>query len=289
MAPDPDPAPTTRVAMIGLGRMGGPMTDHVVAAGYEVQVFDPASDVVAPRVAAGATAAASPGEAAVGATVVGVVVFDDAQARDVVGGPDGVLRTLEPGAVVAIHTTVTLDTIHVLAEAAAHHGVVVLDAGISGGEAGARAGTLVSLVGGPADAVERARPVLMAFSKDVLHAGPLGAGMALKLARNAAGYAWMLAVHEAMELAHRSGVDLELLRRAIVETGTFEQAFTPMVLGGPDPLPADAPPELRSGAEHLRRLADKDLDHALDLAIRLDVHLPMLDAVRRGFHRAMRV
>ena len=280
---------STRVAVIGLGRMGGPMADHVIAAGHDVHVFDVAPDAVAPRVAAGATAAASPGEAAVGATVVSVVVFDDAQATEVVAGRDGVLRTLEPGAVVAIHTTVTLDTIHALAAAAEHHGVVVLDAGISGGEAGAHAGTLLSLVGGPADAVERVRPVLMAFSKDVLHAGPLGAGMALKLARNAVGYSWMLAVHEAMELADGSGVDLALLQRAVTETGTFEQAFTPILLGGPEPLPADAPADLRAGMEHVNRLADKDLDHALDLAARLGVDLPALTAVRAAFHRAMRI
>jgi 3-hydroxyisobutyrate dehydrogenase len=275
--------------MIGLGRMGGPMADHVIAAGHDVHVYDVAPEAVAARVAAGATAAASPGEAAVGTTFVGVTVFDDAQAMEVVAGRDGVLRTLEPGAVVAIHTTVTLDTIHALAAAGEHHGVVVLDAGISGGEAGARAGTLLSLVGGPAAGVEQARPVLMAFSKDVLHAGPLGAGMALKLARNLAGYAWMVSVHEAMELAHRSGVDLALLQRAIAETGMFEQAFTPLDLGGPEPLPADAPAEMRAAMEHVNRLADKDLDHALDLAAHLGVDLPMLEAVRQSFHRAVRI
>jgi 3-hydroxyisobutyrate dehydrogenase len=279
----------TRVAIIGLGRMGGPMADHVSAGGHDVHVFDIAPDAVAARVVAGATAAGSPAEAAVGATVVSVVVFDDVQATEVVTGHDGVLRTLEPGAVVAIHTTVTLDTIRALAAAADHHGVVLVDAGISGGEAGAQAGTLLSLVGGPAAAVEQARPVLMAFSQDVLHAGPLGAGMALKLARNAVGYAWMQAVYEAMELAHRSGVDLALLQRAVAETGTFEQAFTPILLGGPEPLPADAPAEMRAAMEHVNRLADKDLDHALDLAVHLGVDLPALAAVRRGFHRSMRI
>jgi len=280
---------TTRVAMIGLGRMGGPMTDHVIAAGFEVAVFDVAPDAVAPRVAAGAVAAGSPAEAAVGATFVGVVVLDDAQALAVVDGPDGVLRTLEPGAVVAIHSTVTLDTVHTLAAAGERHGVVVLDAGISGGEAGAQAGTLLSLVGGPGDAVEQARPVLLAFSKEVLHAGPAGAGMALKLARNAVGYAWMYAVHEAAELAHRSGVDLALRERAVRETGTFDQAFTPILLGGPEPLPADAPPDSRAGAEHVNRLADNDLAHTLDLAARLGADLPGLEVVRREFHRSMRI
>jgi 3-hydroxyisobutyrate dehydrogenase len=279
----------TRVAMIGLGRMGGPMTDHLLASGHEVAVFDVVPDAVSPRIERGAMPAASPAEAAVGATFVGIVVLDDAQATDVVSGPRGVLRTLEPGAMVAIHTTVTLDTVHVLAAAGERHGITVIDAGISGGEAGAQAGTLVSLVGGPDAAVEQARPVLLAFSKAVLHAGPLGAGMALKLARNAVGYAWMHAVYEAAALAHRSGVDVALLEQAVRETGTFEQAFIPIALGGPEPLPPDAPKEARAGGAHVGRLADKDLDHALALADRLGLDLPGLVAVRDGFERAMRI
>jgi len=93
----------------------------------------------------------------------------------------------------------------------------------------------------------------------------------------------------ATEIAHRSGVDLALLDRAVRETGTFEQAFTPILLGGPDPLPPDTPEEMRAGMAHVVRLADKDLDHALALAGRLGVDLPMLAAVRAEFHRAMRV
>src|SRR5690606_13409552 len=81
----------------------------------------------------------------------------------------------------------------------------------------------------------------MTFSKEVVHAGPLGAGMALKLARNAVGYAWMHAVDEAAERAHRSGVDVALLEQAVLEAGTFERAFTPIGLGGPSPFPPGAP------------------------------------------------
>lgn len=280
---------TTRVAMIGLGRMGGPMTDHVIAAGFDTAVFDVAEAVVAPRVAVGAVAAMSPAEAARGADYVGVVVLDDEQALAVVDGPDGVLRTVAPGAVVCIHTTVTLDTVQALGAAGERAGVAVIDSGISGGEAGAQAGTLLSLVGGPAEAVAQATPVLMAFSKRVVHAGPLGTGMALKLARNAVGYAWMHAVYEAAELAHRSGVDVALLEQAVRETGTFEQAFTPILLGGPEPFPPDTPVAMTDGAAHVNRLADKDLDHTLALAARLGVDLPGVRAVRAGFHRSMRI
>jgi 3-hydroxyisobutyrate dehydrogenase-like beta-hydroxyacid dehydrogenase len=281
--------PAQRVAVIGLGRMGGPMADHVIGAGHTVRVHDVDPAAVAARVAAGGTAAAGAAEAAEGADMVCVVVFDDAQARDVVAGAGGVLRTLAAGAVIGIHTTVTVETVHELAAAAAPHGVTVLDAGISGGEAGAAAGTLLTMVGGPADAVGRARPVFEAFSKEVLHAGALGAGMALKLARNSTGYVMMAAVHEAMELAGRAGVDLHLLRHVIAETGIFDQSLAPLAFGGPDPLPSDEAGPLRDLLVRTLRLGEKDLDQALALGARLGAPTPVTAEVRRTFHRVTRL
>lgn len=274
------------VAVVGLGRMGGPMADKLIAAGHEVRVVDVDADAVAGRVARGATAAPSPEAAARGADVVCVVVFDDAQAIEVV---TGALGGLAAGAVVAVHTTVGLDTIESLSSAAEASGVHVIDAGVSGGEPGAKSGTLLTMVGGPAEAVARARPVLEGFSKEVLHAGPLGAGMALKLARNATGYAMMAAVHEALDLAGRAGVPASTLQHVIAETGVLDQALSTFLLGGPAPLPADAPPQQRAGMEHLERLAAKDLDAALDLAGRVEADVDVLVAVRGMYRRVARL
>ena len=278
-----------RVGVIGLGRMGGPIADHLIAAGHDVRVYDIAETAMAPRVAAGATAATSPMHAAEGAAFISVIVFDDAQVTEAIAGPEGVLRTLEPGAIVSVHTTVSIETIHSLAAKATAIGVAVIDAGISGGEVGAAAGTLLTMVGGPADVIERVRPVLRTFSKEVLHAGPLGAGMALKLARNACGYAMMAAVHEAMELARRSSVDLEMLRHTIETTGVLDQALAPFNLGGPDLLPDDAPAATRLAMEHLERLADKDLAQALVLAQRVGVATPVFVETHRTFRRVARL
>jgi 3-hydroxyisobutyrate dehydrogenase len=285
----PMPDAPTSVAVIGLGRMGGSIADRIISAGHDVRVYDVSTEAMAPRVAAGATAATSPADAAHGAQFVSIIVFDDAQAVEVVAGPDGVLTTLAADAVVSIHTTVSLDTIHDLAASAEAQGVFVLDAGISGGEDGAAAGTLLTMVGGPADAVDRARPVLLAFSKEVLHPGPLGAGMALKLARNAAGYMMMAAVHEAMELAAASGVDLALLQHTVAETGVLQQALAPFALGGPEPMDATAPEGLRTVLEHTNRLAEKDLEQALDLATRTGAAVPVIETVREHFHRVVRL
>src|SRR6185437_6986425 len=100
-----------KAAIIGLGRMGGPLVGHAVGAGIEVSACDihgPAAEAAA---ATGASVSASAADAAAGAEVVAVVVFDDQQVRDVLTGPDGALQALRPGAVVAIHTTTTLQTI----------------------------------------------------------------------------------------------------------------------------------------------------------------------------------
>ena len=277
------------VAVIGLGRMGGPIADHIIGAGYHVRVFDTVPEKMEGRVACGAIAATSPADAAEGAAVVCVIVFDDDQATDVIAGATGVLRSLAADAVIAVHTTVRLETIRTLADRATPAGVTVLDAGISGGEPGAQAGTLLTFVGGPQAAVDQARPVLGAFSKEVVHAGPLGAGMALKLARNAAGYTMMAAVHEAMELCVRCDVDLRALEHAILETATFAQAMSPFAFGGPGPLTADAPAELREHMDFVDHISAKDIDAALDLAERTSTDVPVLRTVRAMFRRVARL
>ncbi len=281
--------PKPGVAFIGLGRMGGPMCDHLPVAGFDVSVFDVASEAMTARVDAGARGATSPADAALGADVVSVVVFDAAQARAVLTGPDGLLSTLAPGAVVCVHTTVSLDTIRELAAIADPHGVTVLDAGISGGEPGAAKGTLLTMVGGPTDALERARPVLDAYSSVVLHAGPLGTGMALKLARNATSFAFMAVVHEALVLADAAGVDPAMLRQALETTGLFEQSLTPLALGPPVPLAPDAPASFRATLEHAVAMADKDLDQAIRLADELDVPHGFFAQTRANFAPVMRV
>lgn len=277
------------VAVIGLGRMGGPMADNAVAAGLEVRVFDIDAAAVAVRVEKGATAAASPADAARGADVVSVVVFDDAQALEVIAGDGGVLDALTPPAVVVLHTTVTVETVEVLGAAAAARGIGLIDAGVSGGEPGAQAGTLVTMVGGEAADVERARPALDAYSREVVHAGPLGAGMALKLARNAVGYTLMAAAHEAMALAAASGVDLAQLRHVLEITDLDSMLYSPFGIGGPEPLPADADEGFRRAMDHTHKLGVKDIAQALALAERHGVAMPAAEAARAEFAAVMRL
>ncbi len=277
------------VAVIGLGRMGGPMADNAVVAGLDVRVFDVDAAAVAARVEKGATAAGSVAEAARGADVVSLVVFDDAQALEVVAGDGGVLDVLVPPAVVVVHTTVTVETVEVLGAAAAARGIGLVDAGVSGGEPGAQAGTLVTMVGGDAEAVATARPVLDSYSREVVHAGPLGAGMALKLARNAVGYTLMAAAHEAMALSSAAGVDLAQLRHVLEITDLDSMLYSPFGIGGPEPLPADADEGFRRAMVHTHKLGVKDIAQALALAERNGVAMPAAEAARAEFAAVMRL
>ena len=279
----------TKVAMIGLGRMGGPMATHAINAGFDVSLFDISAESLERYSEMVATVASSPADASRGADVACIVVFDDAQTIDVVCGSEGVLKTMQPGSVVTIHSTLSPATLRLRADAGAKVGVAVIDAGISGGETGSTAGTLLTMVGGSADAVASASPVLMTFSKEIIHAGELGAGLALKLARNATGYIWMAAVHEAMQIAAGAGVALSVLQHTIGETGVFDQALSPFMLGGPSPLTDNDPQSLRDLLLHLQSLGEKDLDQALALADELGEDLPVTTATRQSFHSVTRL
>ncbi len=278
-----------KAAIIGLGRMGGPLVAHAVGAGIDVSAYDIDESAREAAAAKGASVAASAADAADGAHVVAVVVFDDQQVRDVLTGPNGALRALRPGAVVAVHTTTTLQTIREVAAEAAAAEVHVIDAGISGGEPGAQAGTLVTMVGGDESAVDKARLLLETYSKEVVHAGPLGAGMALKLARNAAGYALMVAAQEAMELAATAGIDPAVVRHVLEATDMAAMLWAPFALGGPTPLGDDAPAELRRHLEHTRELGRKDLDHALALAQAAGLPVEFFTATRQAYPRSVRL
>src|ERR1019366_8493412 len=172
-----------RVAWIGLGNMGLPMAANVLGAGHELAVFDVRADAVAELAGPGVRTATSAADAARDAEVVDVVVLDGPQVEAATTGPDGVFAGAAPGAVIAVHSTVLPSTVDAVATAAPA-GVTVLDAPVSGGVRGARAGTLCVMVGGPRDAFDQARPVLDAVGDLVLHLGDRGAGLAAKLARN---------------------------------------------------------------------------------------------------------
>ena len=231
-----------RVAWIGLGNMGRPMAARVLRAGHDVVAFDVRPAALASVVELGARAAPSPADAAAEVEAVCVAVLDGPQVETVTTGPDGVFATARP------------DT--------------VVDAPISGGVRGARAGTLCVMVGGPEPAFDRLRPVLDAVGDLVLHVGALGAGLAAKLARNLIGYVTMLGAQEGRSLAAAAGTDPEQLGRVLEHTGTLSPMMRDLLAtrGGDAVYADDLTP--------LIELAAKDLRAALALGADLDVALP---------------
>ncbi|HEY1733393.1 MAG TPA: NAD(P)-binding domain-containing protein [Acidimicrobiales bacterium] len=279
------------VGVVGLGEIGRGLAGTLLRAGAPVTVCDVRPDATA-LFADRARVATSPADLAADVRVAVVAVVDDDQVRAVVDGPDGLLAGFArargdavagrkaggEGAAIVVVSTVTTGTVRDLADRAAEAGVAFVDCGVSGGPSAAADGQLVCMVGGDAAAVESVRPVLDAVGTDVLHMGPLGAGLSAKLARNLVQYGSWLAAYEAQVLAEAAGIDLALLARAIRTSdqrigGAAALMFRPTVA----PLRPDVPTEagligpMGAGA----RLAHKDLRAARELADSLGVDVPV--------------
>ena len=200
-----------RVAVIGAGRMGGRMCRRLLAAGHPVTVCDPSGDLVEALVAEGATAAATPSEAAGQAEVVILSLPTPAIVEAVVGGEDGVLRGARPGTVIVDMSTGDPGTARRVEAACRAAGVNFLDAPVSRGTAGAEQGTLLIMVGGDAEVLEAARPVLARLGSDILHVGGPGSGQVAKLCNNMLAAINMQALAEVLVTGVKAGVDLETL------------------------------------------------------------------------------
>ncbi len=257
---------TLRAGFIGLGSIGKPMASRLVPAGFETSVYDVASEPVRELASAGAKAAASPRELARNADVIGICVPEDDHVRAVMTGEDGVLASAAPGTVVAIHSTILPATVLELAEAARATGVAVLDACVTGGPQRAAQGVLTYLVGGDAEALEKARPFLDASSEHVVHAGELGNGAKLKLCINVVTYIQWAAAYEGCRLAMASGLPPEVFEEAGKANGqlTDLQLQYLTMVKFPDEVRRSEPvQQLVRG--HMRT-AEKDLAWALKLA-----------------------
>jgi 3-hydroxyisobutyrate dehydrogenase-like beta-hydroxyacid dehydrogenase len=206
---------STKVGFIGLGRMGTPMAINILNAGFALTVYDLSAEAIRRLTDLGARGANSPREVAAGADVIAVTVVDDAQVEAVCFGGDGVLEGARPGALVAVHSTVLPETVMKLARIAESKGVAVVDAPVSGGEAGARGKTLSYMVGGSAEGLEGCREVFATSAAEIFHMGPLGSGAAAKMVVQVVTCMNMLAAREAEVLARRSGLDFGEMQKVL--------------------------------------------------------------------------
>lgn len=270
-SPDDNPAP---VGFIGLGNMGAPIAQQLLAWPGGLVVCDVRAQATEPFVAEGATAAATADEVARTARMISVTVLNDEQVRDVVDGPQGILRTAAPGTVIAVHSTISDSTAVELAEVCAASGVHLIDAPVSGGAQGAQQGELAVMVGGPREVYDACKPVFKLWAGMPVHAGEVGSGTRMKLARNLLHFISFTATAEASRLAEAAGIDIAKLGRVVRHTDAITGGAGAVMLR--DTTAPIAEDDFWHGVfTHVRGLGEKDLSLALGLADRLDVDLPL--------------
>ena len=200
-----------RIGFVGLGNMGLPMALNLLKAGHQIQGFDLNGAAVETLAAAGGGRAASVKRAAAPCDIVISMLPAGEHVSAVYLGADGVIANADPGTLLIDSSTVDVETARAVAEAAEAKGLPILDAPVSGGVAGAQAATLTFMVGGSDEAFARARPVLEAMGKNIVHAGGAGNGQAAKICNNMILGVSMIAVCEAFVLAEKLGLDAQKL------------------------------------------------------------------------------
>jgi 3-hydroxyisobutyrate dehydrogenase-like beta-hydroxyacid dehydrogenase len=242
-----------RVGLLGCGRMGTAMGGHLLDAGTELAVYDPAPDACATLAERGATACATAADVAARSDLVLIVVVDDVQTRSAV---EACLTTAARGTILALCASIRPDTCRELAALAADRGVHVIDTALVRGERGAEEGRLALFCGGPAETVDRIRPAVAPFTADVVRVGEVGAGQVAKTANNILLWACIRADVEALRLGRALGVEPAVLRQAVR-------------------LGSGANRPLEEWGKHRLRWPQKDLEVALALASEAGVELPL--------------
>jgi 3-hydroxyisobutyrate dehydrogenase-like beta-hydroxyacid dehydrogenase len=279
-APGSETNDPSRVGVVGLGAMGRAVATCLIRAGRPLAVYDVRKEAT-DDLPAGTIVAALPSEVSAACDVVLIVVVDEAQVRDVLWGPGGLMESARPSLSIVVLSTIGVPALLDMAEEALRSGVALLDCGVTGGDVAATSG-VVSMVGGDEGAVRRVRPVLDDFSSGVFHMGPLGAGMSTKLVRNLITYGTWHVVYEAGVLAERGGVDLAMLAD-VIETSFRTSGMTFLLRRG---TMAPMDPEDPGDADRLQLmtatvgLLHKDLQAAQDLAAAKNVALSVIAPTR---------
>jgi len=200
-----------KIGFIGLGNMGGPMAGNLVKAGHSVKGFDlvPASVKAAEK--AGVTAAGSIAEAVRDVDVVITMLPAGEHVRQVYTGDDGVLAAAAKGTLAIDSSTIDVGSARAVHEAASAAGIEMLDAPVSGGVAGAAAGTLTFMVGGSEAAFARGKPIFEAMGRTIVHAGGPGNGQVAKMCNNMILGITMIGISEAFTLAEKLGLESQKL------------------------------------------------------------------------------
>ena len=269
----------TKVAFVGLGRMGHGMAGRYLDGGFTVAVWNRSKAKAEDLIARGARWAASPADAADGADAVVTMVADDEASRAVWLGKDGAVRTAKPGALAIECSTVSYNHAIELARELRESGLVYIDSPVTGLPDAAASGKLTLLVGAePAD-LERARPYLTPLSTTIRHFGGVGNGTVYKLINNLMGAIQIAGIAEGLAIAEQAGLDMKLVLEAI-ETGV---AGSPQVIRHSRRMVA----RNFAGANFTAALRHKDAAYAVALAESLLSAAPVMGrAAVQAYDRA---
>ena len=246
-----------QLGFIGLGTMGRPMALHLMNGGHAMAVFARRAESTRPLADAGAAVCPTPAAVAGRSAVVFTMVTGTRDVEQVLLGPEGVVHGARPGSLVIDMSTIDPTATRAIAARLGERGVDMLDSPVSGGPQGARDATLTMMVGGPADAVERAKPLFALLGPKVIHVGESGTGQTTKACHQLALLVNALGAAEALALAGRCGLDVERVRQVMM--GGMASSRVLDVFGA-----RMASRDFAAGIES--RLYHKDLDIALRLA-----------------------
>lgn len=258
------------VGFVGLGVMGLPMARHVVKAGFDVRCYNRSPGAVESLVAAGATASASVADLAKACDLIVTCLPDAPDVRQVLLGAQGAFANAPAGTVVVDCSTIAPSAARDLALLASGQSIGFLDAPVSGGDVGARAGTLAVMVGGDEADLVRALPVLSTFGKTVVRVGSAGSGQSVKAANQLLVAGTLALLGEAVLLLEASGVDLPA---ALTVLGGGLAGSKVLDLKAPAMIARNFTPGFRVDLHH------KDLGIVLASAGAHDIALPMTSIV----------
>ncbi len=267
----------TRVALFGLGTMGGGMARRLLEAGFPLTVYNRTRGKTAALAAEGAKVAATPREAAEQGDVIISMLSDDVASRGIWLGEQGALAGAARGSVLIECSTLTPAWIAELAQAATKQNCELLDAPVTGTKPHAAAGELLFLVGGSGAALEKARPVLAVMSRAIVHVGPSGTGALLKLINNFLCGVQAASLGEALAMIEKGGLNrdraLEVLTNGAPGSPLIKTLLSRIVAD-------DYTPNFRLS------LMAKDLAYSVQEGARYDLSLEMVSAALKAFHRA---
>lgn len=269
-----------KVGFVGLGDIGRHMARHLVCDQFDAHVFDLVQEAVDALVEAGATASASVADMARTCSYLGICVNNAAQVESVLHGDEGIFANAAQGTMIVVHSTVTQAELLQWASDAAERGCRLIDAPMTGGASKSEAGTLCYMVGGSDDDIADVSPVLDTSAEKIVHAGPLGSGIALKLCNNFMQYTSFTMLAEAARLADACGLSLDVIAQVGSANGVVDPQSVTFVSGRNGLAPACTDEQMVEIMEWAVILAHKDLDACLETAAEKGVVMPTAEYIR---------